>query len=163
MPSYLKGFLLQDQKRVFGFLALFSRLECALKRSGFARSGAQGQAEPDWKAFAESLAQALASVRLADFIAAREYLVSHPPNRQVIEAGGIVWKENPRRPSETDTMYLLRVVRDVRNNLFHGGKYHEGPIEEIARDRKLIDQATTVLEVVVELDGKVRGVFLEAA
>ena len=43
-------------------------------------------------------------------------------------------------------MYLFRVVKDVRNNLLHDGKFAEGPAPELARDRQLIDHAIAVLE-----------------
>ena len=74
-----------------------------------------------------------------------------------------VW--NPRRCRETDAQYLLRVVRDVRNNLFHGGKYPAsyGSVEEIARDGTLVDAATTVLERCLVLHDKVRAAFEEEA
>ncbi len=32
------------------------------------------------------------------------------------------WEKNSKSNGESDERYLLRLVRDVRNNLFHGGK-----------------------------------------
>jgi hypothetical protein len=161
MQDYVALFEAEDQQRVFRFLALFARWECALKRNQFARAGAHGQAEADWNAFADRVAGALGTIQVDGYADARDYLQNNPPQRQYLENGGIAWRPNPRRADETDARYLFRVVRDVRNNLFHGGKYQGGPVEELARDRRLIDSATHILEAAVELDARVRGVFEE--
>lgn len=164
MPDYVTRFEAEDQQRIFRFLALFSRWECALKRSiEFARAGAHGQAEAAWDRFADAVAGALDGIQVEGYAVARGYLLENPPERQCLENREIRWSPNPRRDHETDARYLFRVVRDVRNNLFHGGKYHSGPVAELARDRQLIDCATCVLAATVDLDARIRGVFDELA
>lgn len=163
MPDYVTLFEPEDQQRVFRFLALFARWECALKRSHFARAGAHRQAEADWNAFADTVAGALDGVQVANYATARDHMLSNPPRRQCLEDGQLRWRPNPRRANESDARYLFRVVKDVRNNLFHGGKYQGGPFHELARDRRLIDSATQVLEAMIDLDPRIRQVFEEAA
>jgi hypothetical protein len=146
MLQYAGSFNHDDKERVFRFLATFSRWEYALKHNGFCRRGARGQAEPDWRAFAIAHDVALAAVICPEFVAARGALLANPPKYEKICGNGIEWHPNPRRPIETvDADYLLRVVRDIRNNLFHGGKFSGGSLE-LAQDRHLINNAIRLLE-----------------
>lgn len=126
--------------------ASFSRWECALKHNKFVRVGQHGQAEADWKKFANEHGDALAKLTSDDFLAARKYLTNSPPQRQELRGGHMSWEPNPKRSGESEADYLFRVVKDVRNNLFHGGKFVGGPAPELARDRLLIDSAIVVLE-----------------
>ena len=164
IEEYLARFDATDRDRVFRFFAVFSRTECALKRSGFLRAGSHGQAEPDWNRYSDNIAPGLASLDDAAFVEQRDYLLSNPPRRQVPDGPSVKWTSNPQRNDETDARYLMRVVRDVRNNLFHGGKYPhpDGPIAELARDRRMIDAAMTVLRMSLGLNGRVATVFGEA-
>lgn len=161
MPDYVASFGLEDQKRVFRFFALFSRWECALKRY-FPKRGQYGEAQSDWEKFADEVAGGMAGINSPSYEEARAHLLNSPPHRQHFENNQVTWQPNPKRSDETDTRYLLRVVRDVRNNLFHGGKYQDGPVHELARDRRLIDAASAVLEACVDLDARIRIVFDEA-
>lgn len=163
MRDYAALFEVEDRERVFRFLALFARWECALKRTEFVKTGQHGQAEADWDLYADAVVSPLAALSAGAFIAAREALVANPPRRQQLDGKRVRWVANPRRAKETDARYLLRVVRDVRNNLFHGSKYQDGPVDELARDQRLIDHATTILEACVDLEPRVRAVFDEAA
>lgn len=166
--DYVKAFSEEDRNRLFRFLVLFARWECSLKRTGFFKPADKrrgDQAEADWNAYADSVASSISALASSQWVRAREYLVSHPPKRQIIHNGSVIWRDKPRRSNESDVRYLFRAVKDVRNNLFHGGKYPDpsGPVEELARDRLLIDSATTVLETCLELDERVGRLFDEAA
>jgi hypothetical protein len=79
--------------------------------------------------------------------------------RECLGNGRIRWLPNPRRERENDARYLLRVVRDVRNNLFHGGKFQDDESAELARDRLLIDSAIIVLQVSADVDDSIRTFF----
>lgn len=114
MPPYTESFSLEDRERVFRFLATFSRWECALKHNGFARRGAYGQAEPDWRTFASIYDQAIAELGNPDFEVAKKALFQHPPRREELSGGEVQWRRNPRRQGETtDSEYLFRIVKDV--------------------------------------------------
>ena len=163
MPDYVESFEPEDQERVFRFFALFSRWECALKRCQFARSGSHEQAEADWDRFADEVENGVAGLNACTYVDARDYLLTNPPKQQHFVNRHVTWQPNPKRLNETDARYLFRVIRDVRNNLFHGGKYQDGLEEELARDRRLLDVATTVLEACMDLDARIRRVFDEEA
>jgi hypothetical protein len=159
MLPYVSRFSAQDRERVFLFLASFSRWECALKHSGFARGGIHGQAEPDWTAFAIAHEAQVAALNDPLFVAARKALLAAPPRRQELVGDQLQWQPNPRRPAETDAAYLFRIVKDVRNSLFHGGKFAEGPVPDLERHRELIDHATAVLEGAAGLHPAIKAIL----
>ena len=164
MPDdYVNTFVAEDRERLFRLLALFARWESALKRTGFVSAGQYGQAEANWNTFADAVEAKVAALKDSTFTKARDYLLTKPPRRLCVENNHLVWRNNPRRQNETDARYFFRVVRDVRNNLFHGGKYQGGPEAELARDRQLIDCVAIVLEVAIDLDPRIRNVFEEVS
>jgi hypothetical protein len=61
--------------------------------------------------------------------------------------------------------WILRLVRTVRNNLFHGGKYPypDEPINQPARDRKVLSASLTVMEECLRLSPLLEAKFFEAA
>lgn len=157
-PQYLRSFATEDRERIFNFFTLFSRWEYALKQQAkFRKTGRQGETLADWDKFADAYPNVLSTIDYPGYPAAREYLLGHPPLRLMYE--GFSWQGNPQRESETEARYFLRIIRDVRNNLFHGGKYQAGPMNELARDRKLIDSAITALLACITLDPEIRFAF----
>ena len=57
---YIDSFDAEARDRIFRFLVLFARWECALKHGGFAKGARYGQAEADWNCFARKYPQRLA-------------------------------------------------------------------------------------------------------
>jgi hypothetical protein len=159
LPDYVRSFDPEDHERVFHFLAIFARYECALKRSGFVRRGSHGEADADWNTYADHISTRLARLTSPRYVTARDRILEKPPLRECLYNGRIHLLPNPRRKGETDARYLLRVVRDVRNNLFHGGKFQNDESAELARDRLLIDSAIIVLEASADVDDSIRGFF----
>jgi hypothetical protein len=149
-----------DEPLVFMFFETFSRFECALKRGGFVRRGQHGSANPDWGRFADEVATGLDAGTNPDFIRAKSFLLLEPPRRQVfVEPDSVEWEDNPRRQNEAEAQYLLRLVRDVRNNLFHGGKYPSGSESEVGRNAKLLRACLTVLDHCRSLNPAVGNAF----
>jgi len=156
----------RDDALVCDFFVKFSRFECALKKVGFVKPGAHDSAIPAWGEFADTLSGKLDTVTDADFIDAKSFLMREPPRRQVFVApNGVGWEANPRRANESDARYLLRLIRDVRNNLFHGGKYpatNGGPITEASlRNAALLRACLVVLDHCLSMDGFVGNAFSE--
>jgi hypothetical protein len=114
-----------DTDRVLHFVLVFSRLEYAMKRAGFLMKGKRS-AEADWDSFAQSIRLALKQGASQDFERACSYMRMHPPARQINVNGALEWEPISRGKGQADEAYLLRAVRVVRNNLFHGGKYPTG-------------------------------------
>lgn len=149
-------------KLVWNFFALFSRFECALKRAGYYIKGKK-LAQPNWDTFANSLQNRFDANSSADLKRATDYLNSHPPKRQVIKDDHLDWEDQFRQANESDIQWLLRLIRLIRNNLFHGGKYRypAGPIADSSRDQKLLESGIIVLLACAKLDSQIWG-YLEA-
>jgi hypothetical protein len=163
-----------DGDLLLSFFLLFSRFEYALKASGYFKRpneirydpGRPPNAEPDWDSFAVSLRALFVREKEQDLTGACDYLLAFPPNRQVIlrDASGftVAW-ETPVRPyNEMDIEFMLRMVRNIRNNLFHGGKYGTGIHENVERTERLIISSLRVLEECLKLAPEVRKCFEEA-
>ncbi|HLH07822.1 MAG TPA: hypothetical protein VKW78_11340 [Terriglobales bacterium] len=51
------------------------------------------------------------------------------------------------------------MIRCVRNNLFHGGKFPSIPISDPSRDRDLLLSSMVILNAALDLDSTVRKAF----
>ena len=139
------------------FFVTFSRFEYALKRSGYLRSVKEGaKAEPGWDKCASDLGEAFFT-QIYESTQVTE-LFKRPPRKQVVQNGEIRWKETEQINTVKD---LFVAIRKIRNNLFHGGKYPTGPIEEAARNKKLLSGTLWVLEQALEKSPEVNRVFLK--
>jgi hypothetical protein len=152
-----------DRDLVLDFFWRFSVFECALKREGFLRASRNDAAEPDWPRFAESILGRFGEVRAAGFNEAVRTLTASSPRRQVVRDSRLVWEELTRQPNDCEEAFILRLVKTSRNNLFHGGKYPDGPVAEVARDRAILRAALKVLEGCYELHPGVARWAAEAA
>ena len=153
----------EDQDLVFKFFAVFSRFEYSLKRTSFLKKSTR--AEPDWDAYANTLCGQFVAVTDAQFRVSCAYLKDEPPKQQVVAENQLLWRETAQGSRESEEQYILRLVRTVRNNLFHGGKYPYpfGLIDDVARNRGLLEASIVVLEQCLALSPAVRAVFCEAA
>jgi len=50
-------------------------------------------------------------------------------------------------------------IRRIRNNLFHGGKFVGGHLEEFDRNFRLVKCALLILKEIVNFDKKVKNAF----
>ena len=163
-----------DSELLLQFFLAFSRFEYALKVSGFFKKPNERRydprrppaAEPDWDSFAVSLRQVFSVGRTEELREACDYLLHSPPNKQVIIRDGQGWViawETPVRPChEIDIDFILRMVRSVRNNLFHGGKYSIEVHEDTIRTELLLRSSVVVLRECLTLAPQVRQCFDEA-
>jgi hypothetical protein len=157
-----------DGRIVFEFYAVFSRFEYALKRSGFVKGDKYKNAVVDWDRFAAEVLDGRHRNEMSRaFTRGKTYLLQTPPDRQVVRPDQSVgWQKNPRRSRESDGQYLLRLVRDVRNNLFHGGKYPAasgGPVDKAAlRNADLLAASAAVLGGCLAFDVGAKQFFKEA-
>jgi hypothetical protein len=152
-----------DRELVLGFFWKFSVFECALKREGFVQAGRNDAAQPDWSGFGKLISGRFGEVRAKGFQAALRTLKEASPRRQVVRGGQLAWERVERQGAESEEEFVLRLVRTARNNLFHGGKYPDGPIEEVARDKAILRAALGVLEGCYELHPGVARWVKEAA
>lgn len=137
--------LMIDTKLVVHFFGVFARLEYALKRAGFATR--QNEAvSANWKKFLAMLENQFQPTRTPELQTAVDYLNQYPPFKQVLDnKNDLSWREISRAQADTQLAWLIRLIRTVRNNLFHGGKFPMQPIEEPARNSLLLSHSLVIL------------------
>jgi hypothetical protein len=134
-------------------------MEYALKASGFAR-GNEKNVEADWDAFAKHIGTVLDPSISEDLQVAVDYLLTTPPKKQVLKKN-IAWLDSPPDNKQSLAQQVLSMVRRVRNNLFHGGKFM--PVANAHRDRDelLVKHSLVVLRACIPLNHSVERAYRE--
>lgn len=109
---------------VLRFFLAFARFEYALKRVNWARRGPQGVAQGNWDKVSGCLRNAEDADRRTVFEAA-PLLLKEPPKRQMYEKTKLSWRASSHSGDESER--FIRALKQVRNNLFHGGKFSPQP------------------------------------
>lgn len=154
-----------DRDLVFQFFFYFSRFEYCLKRSKkYLKKGRYDIAKPDWSKYSDDLNGKFATTQNTAFEQAVKSLIGAPPKHQVVREESLTWEDTKQYCKEHDEKYILRLVRTVRNNLFHGGKFPlpSGPTEDTARNNCLLQASISVLEKCIELSD-FDSIFTETA
>ena len=133
----------------------FARFEYALKAAGFHHG--DGDAEANWPKFARSVSKTLEEPKSPKLEEAIQYILKTPPKKQAIRNGTIQWEDGDPGKIPRPELILFYVGR-VRNNLFHGGKYH-GQWFPPDRDCDLLRHSLTVLDACLEASGPVQEAF----
>lgn len=148
-------------KKAIDFFVVFSRFECALKRSGRYALGNEDRVEPDWNGFANDLGPGFLEQVIERDIA--PVLVNHPPKKQVkLPCGTLGWRDMGEVRSTAD---LFLAIRRVRNNLAHGAKYqdsgsgHPDFVEGSERDDALLGQSLDVLALALQIRPEIHAFF----
>jgi hypothetical protein len=149
-----------DKDLVLRFFFAIARFEYALKRTGFLEPD-KNWASPDWAGFGSSVGEQFMVSKQTGLSDAVAYLEKNPPRTQVVTNGKLDWRDNRRGKSDSSTVWLLRLVKTVRNNLFHGGKFPGTPVSDFARNPKLLRYGLIVLEEVLRLSPKVAAHFYD--
>jgi hypothetical protein len=129
------------------FLATFSRFEFALKKAGYVE-GDEKKVSPAWDSFANDVAKLEPAV-LTQALASCPYLQQHPPQKQILKEGRLQWAVRQGTCGSAIGDVLLS-VRTVRNNVFHGGKFPDGPVSEPLRDERLIRDCLALLDSLLD-------------
>lgn len=143
--------LQHESELPYKFFFAIARVEYALKASGY-RFERRGALWPDWDDFANNCSD-LDGVQDDNLHAALDYLYKYPPKKQIIRNDRLDFEEtlaNGRNNKET-----CKLVRAVRNNLFHGVKFPY----DLARDNDLITSALMVLEALLNLSPDLQTYF----
>jgi hypothetical protein len=151
----------EDRMLAWHFFIFFSRFEYALKRSG--QYLKNGDAQPNWDKFASDHESRFNQRASPEVLGAVDYFLHSPPRKQLARDGALGWSE----PQEYNGVgprlcWLLRAIRYVRNNLFHGGKFPLIPISDPSRDRDLLLHAMVVLQACLPLNEDVHRWFNDA-
>jgi hypothetical protein len=139
------------KKTLLEFFVTFSRFEFALKACGFVKSGFSGNAEPDWNKFILMISKE-SDDNIKLILEKGKYIIEHPPKQLIIKDGKLDWREISKNNNNNIT-YLLKGIKRVRNNLFHGSKFIVSHLDITSRNKKLISCSLSVLREVVNLPG----------
>ena len=148
VPSYL----------ACDFLGVFARSEYALKAGGFARD-IKGHAEADWNAFADAISKSFDPSKSQDLSTAVNYLLTNPPKKQVMRNNKVEFSEAAPEKNQSKAQQVLVMVRRVRNNLFHGGKFLSAPTGDDQRDEILVQHSLTILRACIKLHNQVNEAY----
>jgi hypothetical protein len=150
-----------DADLVFTYFGLFARFEYALKREGYVLADKNDVAHAHWDNYANNLKGRFAGIKDPAFLRAVALFDEHPPQKQILLKPGdsLDWMASKRGDGESTEQFVLRMVRVVRNNLFHGGKFPSGPVWDEARNGALLRTGIVVLNVCLNLDKGLRDVF----
>ncbi|HOZ25707.1 MAG TPA: hypothetical protein PK080_00015 [Hyphomonadaceae bacterium] len=140
------------------FLAIFSRMEYALKATPPYVAGDENRAEALWDRFANAIDAAFGAIPQddAEFWEAVNFLLSYPPRKQVLRDGALTFKDQVIDTNQKQAQQTLLMVRTIRNNLFHGGKHYPDGEQEPGRSERLVRLSLCILKHVVALDEAVR-------
>lgn len=153
----------KSNKVVFDFFIVFARMEFALKNSGYVYSNNKNEqiALPDWKTFATMNNEGfLTNINITtnqQLLDAFNYIFENPPGKLKFISGNLRWVKHS--PKDRTLIELLSMVKNVRNNLFHGSKRLN--ISEQSKDYKLIEYSLNILHECLEIDENIRVKFLE--
>jgi hypothetical protein len=67
------------------------------------------------------------------------------PKKQQVKSGLLVWGPD-NYTGAFDLARAFCLVRRVRNNLFHGGKFPEGREEDVSRDQELLNAGIEIMQ-----------------
>lgn len=127
------------------FLAVFSRLEYALKVVPSFRIAGDGEAKADWAAFSRELNGSFVTNSNPLLSEAFSYLTTEPLRYFAVQQGTLDWSPFNVPVGVTPLDKAIRVIKQVRHNLFHGGKFAIDPEASKDRDTRLLKCALVVL------------------
>jgi hypothetical protein len=134
-----------NRNLILEFFLTFSRFEFALKLTGFAK-GNEERVDPNWEAFAASVRGSFDRNHNPALTRFCDLLDVNPPRKQVLVDGKLAWSTSPPQAGDSDAERYIGLVKRVRNNLFHGGKYNAELHEEIARSEDLLRGSICLLQ-----------------
>ncbi|OOF22952.1 hypothetical protein BZJ17_05040 [Salinivibrio sp. IB574] len=91
-----------------------------------------------------------------ELIAAKDLLLNSPPRKQVLLNGQVIFQEQLLDQKQRTTQQIIRFVRTVRNNLFHGGKFLPIGEAESGRNEALVRSSLKIIKACIELNEEVK-------
>jgi hypothetical protein len=146
----------EDRRLARYFFVFFSRMEYALKQTGYLTE----DAAPNWEGFASKHKRQFERERWPAIEPSIKYFTATPPKKQEAVGSRLQWSEPLWRRGHSLLPWLVVVIRQVRNNLFHGGKFSV-PMPDPSRDRELLRHSLIILNAVLKLNEGVNHMFFQ--
>jgi len=151
---------IDNRENLLEFLVLDSRFEYALKRTNFTKTP-KGYPEANWEKFISKNKKKFDPLKSEHLKMYVDYLLNFPSKKEVIENGDLFFVQDPNTHKGPVLCRLYHCIRITRNNLFHGGKFMNGPEPDLSRNKDLIENCIVVLNEILLLDKKVQSMFWE--
>jgi hypothetical protein len=144
------------------FFKIFACAEYSLKRASFLVN--KHRAEANWDDFANKIHDCVTSElkrpspHAERYRSAKSFMLEHPPKIQINRGGELEW-EDLEEIAGNETLILLKYVRRVRNNLFHGGKFNAVWFAP-ERSEMLMTHSITILQFCIKINENVNQAYL---
>lgn len=143
------GAAIAVEQLAFKFFLRFARFEFALKETGYLKNHTEGRpAEPGWAQFEQSFEEDYvlkgAGVKLLELAPQRQVVAAHSTLKFVPET----FAENV-----SDLGKATRLLKNVRNNLFHGGKHKPDGWDDPAHVFELLSVGLAILDDLANQSG----------
>jgi hypothetical protein len=138
-----------DPDLVLRFVGVFSRLEYRLKVTRF-RQREDGEAKTDWNAFVGAAEARFNPEESPELAEAYGYLTGNPPRLLEVKNGEVFWADYVERGT-TRVDEAVWIVKQIRNNRFHGGKFAHDPQSSPQRENKLLISSTILLSHLISV------------
>ena len=135
----------EGRKLIEEFFITFSRFECALKNSIEFAKGNEARVDANWDKFINSIAKDFAYDKDPELKSAVEFLLQKPPKIQNLENDRLNWRNRVFEANTLDITKLCLHIRDIRNNLFHGGKFNGNYERDVSRNYQLLQASLRIL------------------
>lgn len=142
------------KEEVLEFFYLFSRFEFALKRAGYWRKNGNN-VSPDWGEFVSKYKNIYMPNK--ELMTLFDRVRENPPSKQVEYLGCIIWKEYVINNKAPDLQIYTDIIRIIRNNLFHGGKYGDRGWDNKERVKFLLDFSCQIIKDISSMDEELKA------
>lgn len=139
----------------------FARFECALKNSLTYVNASNNKVEANWDLFISNIRSSFDPEKNDEIRNAVTYLLTHPPKIQVRHNHALAWQDRHHPDNTPDINRLCQAIRDIRNNLMHGGKFHGHFEPEVSRNFILLNSSLIILNEWIDLSEPVKQLFHE--
>lgn len=135
------------RENAFDFFYWFSRFEFCLKEAGIFKSEDIGRnAEPGWSRFVSKYENKFQPSKES------ERLMELDPKCQKIGANSsLEWKSIHFDEVDSDLFKVVKLVKTIRNNLFHGGKHGDRGWDNPDRSKELLTIGKIILDQLAEM------------
>lgn len=152
----------EGKELIYEFILTFARFECALKNSLTYVNVRNRKVEANWDLFVSEINAQFNSAKNQEIRDAVAYLLDHPPKIQVQQNHGLSWQDRNNQENTPDINRLCQAIRDIRNNLMHGGKFHGHFEPEVSRNYRLINSSLIILNEWLDFSEPVKQLFHES-
>lgn len=154
VQSIIDEMPVSKQKLLMTFFIAFSRYEFALKAANFNRIS-----DPNWDIFVNRIRNDFESILSnegnEELKTAFTYFTNTPPLKWKFDNGNWRWVSRERGTLH-EINFVCLGIRDLRNNLFHGSKFHNNTTGVFTdRDIELIKNALIILDCWLNLPSSI--------